>query len=349
MKKYKVGIAGYGIVGARRHKFINENPNLEVVAACDIKFKTGPAIPGVVCHDDFDKLIKEDLDILFVCLPNDIAPKATIAGLEKGLHVFCEKPPGRTVEDIREVMAVEKRNPHLKLKYGFNHRYHDSVIETLDIIKSGRFGKVINIRGVYGKSAFTSWPRPEPGDPSTWRTNLNVAGGGILLDQGIHMVDLIRCMAGDIKEVKSYVSNNYWSYDVEDNAFALMKTEENAVVFLHSTATQWRHRFLLEVFMEQGACILSGILSGSKSYGQEALTIIYREDDNAGNPREQTTTYIKDNSWKLEIEEFADAVINDRPIAEGKSIDALKSMELVFNIYNSDEDWKKHMENSFSR
>ncbi len=344
MEKLKVGIAGYGIVGVRRHKFIDENPHLEVKAICDIRFKSEEPISGVICHHDFNKLIEEDLDVLFVCLPNDVAPTATISGLEKGLHVFCEKPPGKTVQDIRDVMAVEEKNPHLKLKYGFNHRYHDSVIETLNIIKSQRFGKVINIRGVYGKSAFTSWPRPEPGDPSVWRTNLNVAGGGILLDQGIHMVDLIRCMAGDIKEVKSYVSNNYWSYDVEDNAFALMKTEDDAVVFLHSTATQWRHQFLLEVFMEQGACILSGILSGSKSYGQETLTILYREDDDAGNPREQTTTYIKDNSWKLEIEEFADSVINDRPISEGRSIDALKSMELVFDIYNSDEKWKKHME-----
>ena len=91
------------------------------------------------------------------CLTNDIAAEATIAGLEAGLHVFCEKPPGRDVADIARVIACEKRYPDLKLKYGFNHRYHDSVRDALGIIRSGELGRIINLRGVYGKSQIISF------------------------------------------------------------------------------------------------------------------------------------------------------------------------------------------------
>lgn len=337
-EKMKVGIAGYGIVGERRHQYIDAHPSMEVVAVCDRRFKDQDVrIKNVKVHDNYQDLLAHKLDILFVCLPNDIAPEVTMAGLNKGLHVFCEKPPGRTVGDIQRVRDVEQQNKKLKLKYGFNHRYHDSVLEALRLAQSGDLGKIINIRGVYGKSAFSSWPRDVKG---VWRASREVAGGGILLDQGIHMVDLMRAFAGDFTEVKSFVSNQYWNLDVEDNAYALMKTEAGRVAILHSTATQWRHQFKLELFFTEGALILSGILSGSKSYGQETLTVVYREDEANGNPREQTTNYIRDNSWKNEVDEFADCIINDKPVVIGSSHDALKSMELVYKIYAADETWR---------
>ena len=338
-KKLKVGIAGYGIVGERRHQFIDSHPEMEVVAICDRRF-TGDYKPvkEVKAYDNYKALLNESLDVLFVCLPNDIAPEVSIAGLQAGLHVFCEKPPGRTVADIQKVREIESQVKDRKLKYGFNHRYHDSVREALKIASSGELGELINMRGVYGKSAFSTWPRNAAGE---WRTSREIAGGGILLDQGIHMVDLMRSFAGDFNEVKSFVTNSYWDLEVEDNAYALLKNEQGKVAILHSTATQWRHQFRLEIFFTKGALILSGILSGSKSYGQEMLTVVYREDESNGNPREQTTTYIRDNSWRDEIFEFANCILNDKPVLIGSSYDALKSMELVYKIYSADEDWQK--------
>jgi predicted dehydrogenase len=109
---------------------------------------------------------------------------------------------------------------------------------------------------------------------------------------------------------------------------------------LHSTATQWRHRFSLEVFLTEGALILSGILSGTKSYGQEQLTIVYRDDADQGNPQETTQTYIRDNSWHDEIFEFADLILNDRPVEIGSSEEALKTMQLVYEIYRADAEWR---------
>lgn len=333
-KKLKVGIAGHGVVGKRRHKFIDCNPHLQVVAICDQTFPgKGTDKDGVNFYNNYkDLLANEKLDMLFVCLTNDIAAEVTIAGLKQNLHVFCEKPPGRTPRDIEKVREVEAEMPHLKLKYGFNHRYHDSVKEALRIIESKELGEIINMRGVYGKSIIISFE-------SDWRSKREIAGGGILLDQGIHMVDLMRLYAGNFVEYHSFVKNDFWNYDIEDNAYALMKSEKGVIAFLHSTATEWRHRFSLDITLTKGTVTLSGILSGTKSYGQELLRIVYRGEEDGGNPREQQTSYIKDHSWEDEINEFADAVVYDKKITSGSSLDALKTMEMVYNIYCADKEW----------
>ena len=197
--KYKVGIAGYGIVGERRKKFIELNPNLNLVAICDkLKEKRDDIEDDISFFTDYRDLLNLDLDIIFVCMTNDIAPEVTISSLKKGLHVFCEKPPGRNVTDIEEVIKAENNSKNQILKYGFNHRYHDSVILAKELINKGEFGEIISLQGVYGKSRIVSF---EGG----WRSSKEIAGGGILLDQGIHLLDLIRFFSGEFNEVKSFV------------------------------------------------------------------------------------------------------------------------------------------------
>jgi predicted dehydrogenase len=335
VRKLRVGIAGYGVVGKRRRQVIDRHPALGTVAVCDRSFPDEGRFPdGIRYYRDYDSMLNaETLDMLFVSLTNDVAPDATIAGLERGVHVFCEKPPGRDLADIARIVRCERRRSGLKLKFGFNHRYHDSVRDALRIVRSAELGGIINLRGVYGKSAIINFE-------SNWRTRREIAGGGILLDQGIHMVDLLRLFAGEFVDVNSIVSNQHWKHDVEDNAYALMRTAEGRIAILHSSATQWRHRFSLEIALERGALILSGILSGSKSYGAETLTVVWAEEKDAGDPREQTTRYNQDNSWRDEIEDFADAVISNRPVVEGSSEEALKTMHLVYRIYCADPAWK---------
>lgn len=331
----RVGIAGAGVVGRRRQTFIDQHPALRTVAICDRRFETAAVFEdGVRYYSNYQQLLQEELDVLFVCLPNDLAPEVTIAGLENQLHVFCEKPPAKDLAGIRAVMECEREHPAQKLKYGFNHRYHDSVREALRIIASGELGQVINMRGVYGKSAIITFE-------SDWRTRRATAGGGILLDQGIHMVDMMRLFAGEFSEVKSFVSNSYWNHDVEDNAYALMRSRSGVVAMLHSTATQWRHTFNLDISLSQGALVLAGILSGTKSYGQETLTVHFRGESDQGSPRLQTTSYIEDNSWRDEVFEFAECILNNTPILSGTSDDAYQSMELVYRIYCEDEQWQR--------
>ena len=330
-----VGIAGYGVVGKRRRQFIDRYPQLKTVAVCDQKFlKSGVMPDGVRFMPDYRKLLEEPLDILFVSLPTYMAAEVTIAGLKRGLHIFCEKPPGRDVWDIEKVIEIEKEHPKCVLKYGFNHRYHDSVREALRIIHSGELGDILNVRGIYGKSRIISFS-------SGWRAERKYSGGGILLDQGIHMVDLIRLFCGEIAEVKSFVSNAYWHHDVEDNAFALMRNSKGQVAMLHSSATQWEHHFHMYIGMTGGYLELRGILSGSKSYGEEQLIIGRRSESDVGTLKKEEITYLEDNSWRDEIYEFADAIFNINKIKYGNSKDALETMKLVYRIYYADDDWKK--------
>jgi len=332
----KVGIAGFGIVGKRRRDIIDARDDINVVAVCDKTLVgSGAFDDGLRFYNTYTELLKEPLDILFVALSNDVAARVTIEGLKLGLHVFCEKPPGRNIADITAVVECHQDRPEQRLKYGFNHRYHNSVQDALGVLTSGKLGEVINLRGVYGKSQLITF------DQTSWRTDRALAGGGVLLDQGIHMVDLIRLFGGDFTDVKSFVSNRVWGHDVEDNAYALMQTKDGVVAMLHSSASQWRHRFMLEIGMTKGAITLSGILSGSKSYGEETLTITQRGENDMGDPHEETTRYNSDPSWSLEVAEFADAILNGGEIVNGSSLDALKTMELVYKIYCADPAWRK--------
>jgi predicted dehydrogenase len=310
---------------------------MEVVAVCDRTFAAVGNDDGAVKrYSDYRELLSEDIDVLIVCMTNDIAADVTIAGLERGCHVFCEKPPGRDVGDVRRVIEVERANPRQKLMYGFNHRYHESVQDALQIVHSGELGGLINLRGVYGKSQLVTFNQPD------WRTKREIAGGGVLLDQGIHMVDLMRLFAGEFNEVHSFISNDTWGYDVEDNAYALLRTEGGVVGMLNSSATQWRHRFQLDVNLERGSVILGGILSGSKSYGAETLTVVTANpDSDNGDPKEQQTRYNRDPSWDEEIAAFARSIIADAHIESGSSDDALKTMQLVYRIYYADPVWRE--------
>jgi predicted dehydrogenase len=363
-KQYNVGIAGYGVVGRRRRLSIDNHPDMKTIAVCDVRFRDdGTMIPSESVQETYEELEnssreklcvgtigdgihfsnnyaylleKYPLDILFVCLPNYLAPEVTIAGLEKGVHVFCEKPPGRTVEDIKKVIEVEKRRPDLKLKYGFNHRYHGSVKRAREIIENNEFGDILNFRGVYGKSIM----EPFVGH---WRAKRQYSGGGILLDQGIHMLDMFMYFCGDFEEVKSFVSNKYWDYDVEDNVCAILRNKNGTMAMIHSSATQWQHSFSLEITFEEGYLELSGMLSGSKSYGQEQLVIVRRQENSiVGSLNEEVITYIQDTSWNDEVVEFADLITDDKPVENGSSREALKVMELVYKIYCADTEWRNN-------
>jgi predicted dehydrogenase len=129
---------------------------------------------------------------------------------------------------------------------------------------------------------------------------------------------------------------------VEDNAYAIMRNREGCIAMLHSTATQWQHKFRLEITLREALLELSGILSGTKSYGDERLKIIPKKDGSSvGSFLEVTNSYLDDKSWQCEIDEFADIIISGRMVENGNSQDALKVMELVYRIYRADDQWVK--------
>ena len=341
--KLKVGIIGYGVVGKKRHSILKKYKQLKVIAASDVNDQSLLALPkNVLTFNDYRKLINEsNCNLVFISVPNRFAAEATKLALRRGMHVFCEKPPARSSRELRSIKNLLQRQK-IKLKYGFNHRYHASILKASEIINSGRLGKIVAMRGIYGKSKIISF------DQSDWRSKRSEAGGGILLDQGIHMLDLMLFFAKEkFQKIFSIVKNDFWKHDVEDNAFALMETSSGIVAQLHSSATQWRHKFNLEIILERGALIFGGLLTGSKSYGDETLTVIQSKPDrDKGSPKEKTYKFNRDISWAEEIKEFIRAIEQDKDIIHGTYEEALLTMKLIEQIYKADKLWAKKYYNS---
>ena len=335
----KVGIAGYGVVGKTRHRSIESNTSYQVTAISECNEEAQKFIPaGLEVYNDYKSLIASaDIDVIFISLPNQFAAEATCLSLQNGLHVFCEKPPARTHAELLEVEKQSLKFPELKLMYGFNHRFHLSVEEAKSLIDSNSLGRLINMKGVYGKSQMISFNQTD------WRTDREASGGGILLDQGIHMLDLMRYLSGEnFTDVFSIIDNAFWNFDVEDNAYVLMKSPKGLVAQLHSSATQWRHVFNLEITLERGSLILGGLLTGSKSYGDETLTVITSDPSkDKGMPKESTSKYNEDVSWDNEINYFANSLADNTSIERGSINDALETMRLIETIYKADPIWKE--------
>lgn len=334
--KLKAGIVGYGYMGKIRKKIVEENPKLELSGICDTDKSLILSDYSVKCdvYDSYQELLQSDVDVIFVCTPNSFSPEIVVNSLKAGKHVFCEKPPGRNLNDIKAMIDAERKTPSLKLMFGFNHRYHPGIQEAKIIAQSERFGKILLLKGTYGKSGGKNYLQ-------SWRNMKEVSGGGILLDQGIHMLDLFRFFCGDYDEIKGFLAKMYWDTDVEDNAFALLRNKYGQMATLHSSATLWKHSFKLEIFLEDAYMIVSGLLSKTGSYGRETLTIGRRqfEDESfaLGNPREEVIYFDQDLSWSIEVDKFADYIIQDEKVDNSSSYDALKVMELIDQMYRDEE------------
>lgn len=324
-----IGIIGFGKMGRIRKSALSGFEDCKLKWVCDLRGVNG----DFRFTSDPERILQDSsVDAVFICTPNHLVKNFVVRGLDAGKHVFAEKPPGISVAEVKEMIAAEVRNPGLKVKFGFNHRYHESVLEAERRINSGEYGKILWMRGRYGKNVSKSFY-------NDWRSKRALAGGGILMDQGIHMLDLLLMFAGGFDEVKSYCSNLYWNLDIEDNVFALLKNKQGIVASLHSTMTQWRHLFALEIFLEAGYMVVNGILSSSNNYtttdGKEVLTVAKNRTlpPEARHSHEERFVYDQDNSWRYEIEDFICCIKEDQPVEVGNTQDALRLMTLIEKIY----------------
>lgn len=321
-------IIGYGKMGRIRAKAIEASGRGRVGAIYDI---IRPADPPYALAASPEAILQApDIDAVFVCTPNHLIPGLCIQALTVGKHVFAEKPPGFNADQVRAVIAAERAAPGCKLMYGFNHRHHPSIQRMKQIVRAGELGRVLWLRGRYGKEV-------DPSYFDGWRAKPELAGAGILLDQGIHMADLMLHLGGDFDEVQAFVSNLFWKIEgIEDNVFAIFRNSQTGCcASLHSTMTQWRYLFSLEVFLEGGALILNGLKISSGAYGDEVLAI-KRNPSHLQDGRfeqEEQITYRVDTSWQSEIDHFFDCIAHDTPVAYGNSQDALTVMQLIDRIY----------------
>ena len=313
-------------MGQIRHKIISAFEDVQVQSIYD------PEIVDTKIEkaQNSDQIIENpEIDAVFTCTPNYLNKPLTIQSLKAGKHVFCEKPPAFTAKDIEEIRAVEKESGKV-LMYGFNHRHHASIKYMKKLVDDKEFGKILWMRGRYGKSVDETFY-------DNWRAKKELAGGGILIDQGIHMLDLFLHLGGNFDNVHASVSNLYWNLSVEDNVFATLEnTKTGLAASLHSTMTQWRHLVSLEVFLEKGYLVLNGLKTSSNAYGEEILTIAKNRSTApaATWKDEKNITYHTDESWESELTEFFSAIKSNREVKLGNSSDALKLMKIVDKIYS---------------
>jgi predicted dehydrogenase len=326
----RIGLIGFGKMGQTRLAAINATGKGRVVLAhdpyaADFQGLAIAATPEAVYGHP-------DVEAVFICTPNHQNKPLAIAAMQAGKHVFCEKPPAFTAAEVEEIRAVEQATGR-KLMYGFNHRHHESIRTIKRMVDSGQYGRLLWMRGRYGKSVDHNYF-------GTWRAKKELAGGGILLDQGIHMLDLFLLLAGEFDEVQGMVSSLFWKLEgIEDNVFVNLRNRQTGVVAsLHSTMTQWRHMFSIEVFLERGYLVLNGLKTSSGSYGDEVLTIAKNRSvaPAATWEDEEKTTFHLDNSWFDETDYFLNCVRDDLPVASGNSGDALKVMRLIDTVYQEE-------------
>ena len=323
-----IGLIGFGKTGKQRFEILKKLKNINIVTISDPNLSI-KKIKGINYTNNSNDLIRDkNINTVFIAVPNYLNKKFVIDCLKNKKNVFCEKPPALNSKEMKTIIDMEKKTK-LKLMYGFNHRHHESIKEMKRIICDSKLGKILWMRGRYGKSVEKDFFK-------SWRSKKKFSGGGILIDQGIHMVDLFLFFGGNFDKIKSSISNLYWKTDVEDNAFVIFENSKSKITAsLHSTMTQWRHLFSLEIFLEKGYLVLNGLLTSSKSYGDEILSIVTSRTKapQAKWKKVHNKRYVVDNSFKNEISEFFDCINNIKPIINGNSKDALKLMKVIDKIY----------------
>lgn len=312
-------------MGHRRAEAVRAVGGSRLVAVADVNFKKAKALAekyGAEAEKNWRTLIKRnDLNVLIISVPNKFLVPIAIEALKLGKHLLCEKPFGRNVNESKKIMAVAKKYRRL-VKVGFNHRFHAAITKAKEIFDQGRIGKIIFIRARYGQGGRKRMEKE-------WRFNKNLSGGGELLDQGVHLIDLCRFFAGEFNEVFGRVENKFWQSPVEDNAFVLLRNK-NLTAQFHVSATQWKNLFSFEIFGDQGFLIIEG---KGGSYGQETLTLGKRPL-NFGIPKVKTFKFERDISWEAEWRNFLNA-LNKKTKMIGTPEDGLKTNQIVGAVYQS--------------
>lgn len=320
--KLKAGIIGMGKMGVLRTDILKKMSGIELIGYFDTVQKKSVNLPY---YSDIDNLLNK-LDLVVISVPHKFTANIAIKAINDGVHTALEKPPGISFQEAYQIYQADVKNPKVECQVLFNHRYHEPIQKIKSIADSDELGKIIWIRGVYG--------RRDPG--AIWRSDKNIAGGGILLSQGLHLLDIFRYLLGEFSEVKSFISKGYWNSDIEDNVFAILRNTNNQMVSLHSSSTLWKHEFKLDIGLEHGYLSLNGILTESRSFGNEKLTIGRKDGETRGMPDEQINYFTQDKSWKHEINDFVWRVRGNNVENINSTYSAYKTMELLERVYKDD-------------
>jgi len=322
-----VGIIGAGLIGNKRADAIVNTGRGKIIIVADIDENRAQDFAHkydcYATRDWKDVVSDNKVNIVIVSVINKFLAPISIAALEKRKHVLCEKPLGRNVLEAEAIVQSAQENGVL-LKTGFNHRYYPAISRAKALFDRAEVGKLLFIRARYGHGGR---PRME----KEWRANKELCGGGELLDQGVHIIDLCRWFAGSFDEVFGVVETKFWNIEVEDNVFAIMKNDQGITAQFHASWTNWKNIFSFEVFGDKGYLHVEG---RGGSYGKQLLTFGRRRGESGPPDIEVFDFPSNDVSWEEEWKDFMEAVENKRqPLGSG--LDGLEANRVVEAIYES--------------
>ncbi|MGC9598990.1 MAG: Gfo/Idh/MocA family oxidoreductase [Minisyncoccia bacterium] len=330
-KTLRIGIVGAGLIGGKRALAIKHTGKGILAAVADVNQKSAEALAakyGASAETDWKKLIaRKDIDVVVVAVPNAFTKKIVIAALRHGKHVLSEKPFGINAKEAK-AMAEAARKSRCVAKAGFNHRFQAAMLKAHEIYKEGGIGKIFIIRARYGHGG-------RPGMEKEWRFNKKLSGGGELLDQGVHLIDLARWFGGEPTTVYGLAQTKFWRTKLEDNVFVLMRNNTVTVSF-HVSTTNWKNLFSFEIFGDKGYLRIDG---KGGSYGEEVLTWGRRRPGAA--PDTKVFKFPgSDESWEREWKNFTGAIAGRNKVI-GDAMDGLRTNQIVEALYRSSREHKE--------
>jgi len=318
----QIGLIGCGAIGEKRAA---SAPGHKIVAVNDVDPARSEALAkkyGARSLPHWSEVIKSDVDAIVVATTHDVLSEISLAAVQAGRHGRAEKPGGRTAAELAPVVTAAKAK-NTVVKIGFNHRFHPALMKAKSIVDSGAVGPLLYIRGRYGHGG-------RLGMEKEWRSQPEISGGGELIDQAPHLIDLSRWFLGELSLDYSFTPTLFWNIRAEDNVFLALRTAANQMAWLHATWTEWKNMFNFEIVGRTGKLVAEGL---GGSYGMERLTF-YKMLPQMGAPETTIWEYpFPDGSWTEEFKDIASAISEQRRPC-GDLDDALAVLKIIDQVRN---------------
>jgi predicted dehydrogenase len=321
-----LAIVGCGLIGRKRAAALAKVAGTKLSYVCDLdaarSADLAKSYPGCKSATDYQKVIADrDVDAVIVATLNGaLAPIARVA-LSAGKHVLIEKPGALGAAELRSLTAPAAAG-RLVVRIGYNHRFHPGIQKARSIFESGVMGPLMFLRGRYGHGGRKGYDRE-------WRADAALSGGGELIDQGVHLIDLASWFLGDFSKIEGHATTSFWDMKVDDNAFLSLRTSRNQTAWLHVSCTEWKNMFSLEIYGREGKISIDGL---GGSYGTEKVTY-YQMLPQMGPPEATAWEFPGgDDSWALETTAFVDDIRRGDGASLGLQ-EGIRTLEIVEAIY----------------
>lgn len=319
-------IIGCGLIGRKRAAALARIPHAKLRHACDLDAgraaDLAKSAPGAVPATNYQAVLADRTvhAVIVATLNASLAP-ITLAAVRAGKHVLVEKPGALNPAQLREIQEAAKQS-RVRVRIGYNHRFHPALQKARALIDDGALGPLMFLRGRYGHGGRKGYDRE-------WRADPAQSGGGELIDQGVHLIDLAGWFLGEFPKVDGHAATYFWDMKVDDNAFLSLRTAAGQTAWLHVSCTEWKNLFSLEIYGREAKIAIDGL---GGSYGTERLTY-YRMLPEMGPPETTAFEYPRgDESWAIETSAFIDDIRLHRDPTPGLR-EGIRTLEVVEQVY----------------